>query len=533
MQKTSANFIPLSPISLLKRAARVYPQTISVRYGSISRTWLDMEKRSSLLASALCKEGIKKGDVVSVMAANTPELLEMHFGIPGSGAILNAINTRLDSTIVAYILKHSESKIIFVDTEFYETVSSALEVLKKNITVISILDSEFTNENKTGEMLYEEFIGKGDPFFTLKSPDDEWDTISLNYTSGTTAQPKGVLYHHRGAYLNSLSNILGWEMINHPRYLWTLPMYHCNGWCFPWSLAAVAGTSICIRKVTAEAIFNAINRYEITHFCCAPTVLNLIINSDESEKKPFKHNVKVMTAAAPPPVSIIEQMCVMGFELTHVYGLTETYGPATICAWKKEWEGLPLDKQAQKMARQGIPYHALEDVQILDSTSMDNVANDGSSLGEAMFRGNIIMKGYFKDPESTALAFNKGWFHSGDLGVMHEDSYIELKDRSKDIIISGGENISSIEIEDVLYKHPDILEAAVVAKLDNYWGEVPWAFVTLKNNHNSAGETDIIEYCKIMLAKYKVPKKVIFGTLPKTSTGKVQKFMLRKKANSL
>ncbi len=532
LNQNPANYAPLSPLSLLTRAERVYPDHPAVIHGSLRRNWSETATRCRRLASALALHHIGRGDTVALMAPNIPELLEAHYGIPMAGAVLNALNVRLDAATLAFILEHGEAKVLITDTEFAPLMREALGQIEREILVIDIEDSQGPGGERLGKLTYEEFIAKGDPRFPITLPADEWDAISLNYTSGTTGNPKGVVYHHRGAYLNAMSNIIGWNMAHHPVYLWTLPMFHCNGWCFPWSLAAVAGTSVCLRTVSAGGIFNAIAEQGVNHFCGAPVVLNLLINAPQRERRDFNHTVKVMTAAAPPPPSVLSAMEENGFAMTHVYGLTETYGPAVICSWKPDWDGLSTDEQAKTKARQGVPYHALEDLQILDPQSMAPVAPDASEMGEAMFRGNIVMKGYLKNPKATAQAFAGGWFHSGDLGVMHPDQYIQLKDRSKDIIISGGENISSIEIEDVLYRHPQVLEAAVVAKADDHWGETPCAFVHLKEGAQTT-EQDIIDHCRNNLAHFKAPKNVIFGELPKTSTGKIQKFKLREQANAL
>ena len=532
LEQNPANYAPLSPLSFLARVERVYPDHPAVIHGPIQRSWSQTATRCRRLASALTSRHIGRGDTVAVMAPNIPEILEAHYGIPMAGAVLNALNIRLDAATLAFILEHGEAKVLITDTEFAPVMRDALAQIKREILVIDIEDPQGPGGERLGDITYEDFIAQGDPEFPITLPAVEWDAISLNYTSGTTGNPKGVVYHHRGAYLNAMSNVIGWNMAHHPVYLWTLPMFHCNGWCFPWSLAAVAGTSVCLRAVSASGIFHAIANHGVSHFCGAPIVLNLLVNTPQSERRDFNHTVNVMTAAAPPPPSVLGAMEENGFAMTHVYGLTETYGPAVICAWKPEWDSLSPDEQAKTKVRQGVPYHALEDLQILDPESMQPVAADATEMGEAMFRGNIVMKGYLKNPKATAEAFAGGWFHSGDLGVMHPDQYIQLKDRSKDIIISGGENISSIEIEDVLYCHPGVLEAAVVAKADDHWGETPCAFVHLKEG-TQITEEDIIDHCRANMAHFKVPKTVIFGELPKTSTGKVQKFKLRERANDL
>ena len=536
LDKNPANFQALSPLSFLERAARVYPDAQSVVHGNRRYTWSETFTRARKLASALTKRGIQKGDTVAVMLSNTPEMYEAHFGVPVTGAILNALNYRLDADNIAFILNHGEAKFLITDTEFSDTVKEALgKIGRDDVTIIDV-DDELAEVRgpKLGEKDYEAFLEEGDADFPWTLPDDEWDAISLNYTSGTTGNPKGVVYHHRGAYLNAISNVVGWNMGHHPRYLWTLPMFHCNGWCFPWTLAANAGTSLCLRRVNAANIYAAIADEKATHFCGAPIVLNFVINATEAEKKAFDHTVEVMVAAAPPPASTLENMQKAGFNVTHVYGLTETYGPAVMCAWKPEWDELSIEQQTLKKGRQGVPYHVLQDLQIIDPETMEIVPNDGETMGETMFQGNIVMKGYLKNPDATADAFRGGWFHSGDLGVMQPDDYIKLKDRSKDIIISGGENISSIEVEDTLNKHDAVFAAAVVAKSDEKWGETPCAFIELKPGaEGSVTEDEMIQFCRDNLAHYKCPKNVVFTELPKTSTGKIQKFKLREVAEDL
>ena len=529
LDRCDANYVSLSPLSFLGRVARVYPDHPSVIHGGTRWTWRETAERCNRLASALAKRNIGPGDTVSVMAPNIPALYESHFGVPMTGAVLNALNIRLDAKTLAFILEHGEAKVLITDTEFSPVIKDALRICKQDLLVIDIDDPEGPGGDRLGELTYEELLTEGESNYTWSAPDSEWNAISLNYTSGTTGNPKGVVYHHRGAYLNASSNIIGWNLGHHPTYLWTLPMFHCNGWCFPWSLAAVGGTSVCLRNVSASAIFDAIADHSVTHFCGAPVVLNLIINAAEPETRNFDHTVEVMTAAAPPPAAVLAAMEAAGFSMTHVYGLTETYGPAVICAWHPEWNDLPLAEQADIKSRQGVPYHMLEDLKVLDPETMNSVKPDALQLGEVMFRGNIVMKGYLKNPKATAEAFAGGWFHSGDLGVLYPDGYTQLKDRSKDIIISGGENISSIEIEDTLYRHPDVLEAAVVARPDNKWGETPCAFVTLKDTAVEVTGQDIINFCREQMAHFKIPKTVVFLELPKTSTGKVQKFRLREK----
>ena len=528
-----ANYVSLSPLSFLGRVARVYPDHPSVIHGGTRWTWRETAERCNRLASALTKRNIGPGDTVSVMAPNIPALYESHFGVPMTGAVLNALNIRLDAKTLAFILEHGEAKVLITDTEFSPVIKDALRICNQDLLVIDIDDPEGPGGDRLGELTYEELLTEGESNYTWSAPDSEWNAISLNYTSGTTGNPKGVVYHHRGAYLNASSNIIGWNLGHHPTYLWTLPMFHCNGWCFPWSLAAVGGTSVCLRNVSASAIFDAIADHSVTHFCGAPVVLNLIIHAAESETRNFDHTVEVMTAAAPPPAAVLAAMEAAGFSMTHVYGLTETYGPAVICAWHPEWNDLPLAEQAEIKSRQGVQYHMLEDLKVLDPETMNSVQPDALQLGEVMFRGNIVMKGYLKNPKATAEAFAGGWFHSGDLGVLYPDGYIQLKDRSKDIIISGGENISSIEIEDTLYRHPDVLEAAVVARPDDKWGETPCAFITLKDTAIGVTDQDIIDFCREQMAQFKIPKTVIFLELPKTSTGKVQKFRLREKTEAM
>ena len=527
LDQVEANHAPLSPLSFLRRTAAVYPDYISVVHGARRYTWAETYSRCRRLACALAKQGVKKGDTVAVMASNTPEMYECAFGPAMIGAVVNTLNVRLDADIIAFSLNHAESDVLITDTEFSETVKAALAKAGRDVLVIDIDDPEYDGPGeRLGTIDYEAFLDTGDPEFEWNLPDNEWDAISLNYTSGTTGDPKGVVYHHRGAYLNSVCNVLGWNMTHHPVYLWTLPMFHCNGWCFPWSIAAMAGTNVCLRKVTAANIYAAIADEKVTHFCGAPIVLNFIINAADEERREFDHDVNIMTAAAPPPATTLKGMQEQGFKVTHAYGLTETYGPAVMCAWKNEWDQEPIEKQAYLKARQGVKYHMLEDLTVMDPKTMTPVPADGETMGEVMFKGNIVMKGYLKNPQTTQQALSDGWFHSGDLGVIQPDGYIQLKDRSKDIIISGGENISSIEVESILYRHPDVMAAAVVAKKDEKWGETPCAFLEMKPG-STASEQDMIAFCRDNMAGFKCPKTVVFTELPKTSTGKIQKFRLR------
>ena len=533
LDRTPANFTPLTPLTFIERAATVYPDHPAVIDGEQRFTWSETCARCRRLASALARRGIGPGDCVAVFAPNVRAIYEASFGVPMLGAVLNTINIRLDAATVAFILEHGGAKALITDREFSPVIAGALARVERRPLVIDVDDPLAAGGERIGDVEYEALLEEGDPAFEWSSPDDEWRAIALNYTSGTTASPKGVVYHHRGAYLNALSNIIGWNLAHHPVYLWTLPMFHCNGWCFPWSLAAVGGTSVCMRGVTAGAIYRAIAGDGVTHLCGAPVVLGMILNATEAERRPFSHPVNVMTAAAPPPAAVLERMEQEGFKVTHVYGLTETYGPAVICAWKNEWDGLAMAEQAERKSRQGVRYHVLDTLEVMDPETMAPVPHDGETMGEVMFRGNIVMKGYLGNPAATTEAFAGGWFHSGDLGVVHPDGYIQLKDRSKDIIISGGENISSIEVEDTLYRHPAVLEAAVVARPDDEWGESPCAFVTLRPDAGEVTEKDIIDFCRAGMAHFKAPRTVVFGSLPKTSTGKVQKFRLRERAAAL
>ena len=532
LDRNAANHVPLSPLSFIQRTAAIYPDYPAVSYNGVRRTWAETYDRTRRLASALAARGVGRGDTVAVVAANIPEMFEAHFGVPMAGAVLNAINTRLDAEGIAFILKHGEAKVLIVDPEFSEVVERAVRIAHApDLLVVDIVDPSFPGGQRIGRLTYDELLAEGDPAFDWLMPQDEWDAIALNYTSGTTGDPKGVVYHHRGAALNALSNIVTWGMGHHARYLWTLPMFHCNGWCFPWTIAANAGVAVCLRAVRAEPIFQLIRDEKVTHFCGAPIVLNMLASAPD-ELRDFDHEVKVMTAGAPPPARVIEAMEGMGVEVTHVYGLTETYGPSVVCAWKGEWDSRNRGERARLKVRQGVPNIALSEMMVADPETLQPVPADGTTMGEVFMRGNNVMKGYLKNPSSTEKAFRGGWFASGDLGVMHPDGYVELKDRSKDIIISGGENISSIEVEDVLYRHPAVMVAGVVAKPDEKWGETPCAFIELRDGV-STDEAEIIAFCRDNLAHYKCPRKVVFGELPKTPTGKIQKFMLRASAREV
>jgi len=527
LDRNPANYQPLTPLSFLERAAEVYPDATAIVHGARSWNYRQFYSRARQLASALARRGIKRGDTVSVMLANTPALIDAHYGVPMTGAVLNALNTRLDAALIAFILDHADTKVLITDREFSKIVKEALARAKVKPLVVDYDDPEFTGAGeRLGSLEYEEFLREGDADFVWQMPDDEWDAISLNYTSGTTGDPKGVVYHHRGAYLLALGNVITCGMGKHPVYLWTLPMFHCNGWCFPWTLSVVAGTHVCLRAVRAAPIFDAIATRKVTHLCGAPIVMSTLLNAPAQEKKALPHVVEFVTAAAPPPEAVLAAMKAAGFNVTHVYGLTEVYGPACVNEWRREWDALPGAAQAAKKARQGVRYPVLEALDVLDPATMQPVPRDGETLGEVMFRGNVVMKGYLKNKSATEKEFAGGWFHSGDLGVIHPDGYIQLKDRSKDIIISGGENISSIEVEDALYKHPAVSAVAVVAKPDDKWGETPCAFVEFKPGASATAE-ELIAWCRSQLAAYKCPRQIVFTEIPKTSTGKIQKFKLR------
>ena len=532
MPPVAANFQALSPLTFLERAGNVYPERVALINGPLRQTWGETYARCRRLGSALAARGIGLGDTVAVLAPNGPAIFEAHFGVPLCGAVLNAINTRLDAEAIGFILQHGEARVLLVDKEFGELALRAVSHMAKPPLLIGIDDPTYAEGRLIGQLEYEQLLAEGDPEAPWSLPDDEWQAIALNYTSGTTGNPKGVVYHHRGAHLNALSNMISWEMSRFPVYLWTLPMFHCNGWCFPWALAAAVGTSVCLRHVRAEAIYPALAEHAIDHFCGAPIVLNMLANAPAELQALKTRPVKVLTAGAAPPAAVIEAMEALDFRVTHVYGLTETYGPSVVCAWQDEWDAAPAEQRARLKARQGVRQLLLDGLMVADPDTLQPVPKDGQTLGEIMMRGNLVMKGYLKNPSATAEAFDGGWFHSGDLAVWHPDGYVEIRDRSKDIIISGGENISSIEVEDALYRHPLILEAAVVAMPHAKWGETPCAFVTPRDGSSLSAE-EVIVWCQQHLARFKVPGQVVFASLPKTSTGKVQKFLLREQARAM
>lgn len=528
LPRTPANFVALSPLRYLERAAYIYPDQASIIHGNRQISWKQTYQRCRQFASQLQQLGIVKNDTVSVLLPNVPAMIEAHFAVPMAGAVLNTLNTRLDAKTIAFMLEHAETKVLLVDPEFVNLAREALSLIpNQHIIVIDVADEEYEGENQfLGSFEYEEWLAQGDANFEWQLPEDEWDAISLNYTSGTTGNPKGVVYHHRGAYLNAASNILACGMKPRAVYLWTLPLFHCNGWCFAWSIAASGGTNICLRKVDPKLVMQLIAKHKVDYFCGAPIVLSMIINLPKEKQPSIEHHVEVMVAGAAPPVAVIEGMRNIGINVNHVYGLTETYGPSALCASQAGWSDLSITEQAQLHSRQGVPYPLQDSMRVLDPETMQPVPNDGETMGEIMFRGNIVMKGYLKNPKATEEAFAGGWFHTGDLAVCHPDGYAKITDRSKDIIISGGENISSLEVEDVLYKHPAVLTAAVVAKPDERWQEVPCAFIELKTGASVTPE-EIIEHCQKELARFKVPKDVVITEIPKTSTGKLQKFILR------
>ena len=532
LDKNAANFVALSPLSYIERAAQVYPQRCAVVYGERRQTWAQTYERCRRLAGALAARGIGPGDTVAVMLPNVPAMFEAHFGVPMTGAVLNTLNTRLDAEAIAFMLQHGEAKVVLTDREFAGVMAKALAMCGTHRPyVIEVEDDTAPEGMHLGDTSYEDFLALGDPQYAWQLPADEWDAIALNYTSGTTGNPKGVVTHHRGAYLNAASNVISWQLPHHATYLWTLPMFHCNGWCFPWTMALIAGTSVCLRRVDPTLIFGLIREHHITHLSGAPIVYSMLINTPDELRAGITHQIHGQIAGAAPPAAVIEGCERIGIELIHVYGLTEVYGPAAVCAKQEEWAGLPIEQRAQLNGRQGVPAPMQQAIAVLDPETMQPVPADGETMGEIFFRGNVVMKGYLKNPSATEEAFEGGWFHTGDLAVMYPDGYVKIRDRSKDVIISGGENISSIELEDALHRHPAVMLAAVVAMPDARWGEVPCAFVELKPGA-SVTEDEILAFCRPLMARFKVPKRVVFGNLPKTSTGKIQKFMLRDQVKS-
>ena len=533
LDKVPANHTPLSPLSYIQRAASVYPDQLAVVHGERRFTWTETFARCRQLASALQQHGIGLNDTVAVLATNIPAFYESLNGIPACGAVINPINIRLDADAIAFILDHGEAKVLITDTEFAPVVKEALQKCDADPLIIDIADEDALCHDRLGDIEYEEFIAAGDPNFEWRLPEDEWQAIALCYTSGTTGNPKGVVTHHRGAYLNSIGNALAWTMPQNPVYLWTLTMFHCCGWCYPWTIAMQGGTNVCLRRIAAADIYAAIDEHGVSHFCGAPIVLNFIVNAEDDERRDLKEPINVMTAGAAPPAAILKSMADQGFKVTHAYGLTEVYGPAVFTAHQQSWDSLSSLELAEKRIQQGVRYNVLEDLDVIDPGTMKPVPRDGETIGEIMFKGNVVMRGYLKNPDATRESLADGWFHSGDLGVMHPENYIQLKDRSKDIIISGGENISSIEVEEVLYKHPHVLEAAVVARPDDKWGETPCAFVNLKPSAPDVSAQELINYCRDNIARFKAPKTIVFRDLPKTSTGKIQKFKLRVQADEM
>jgi len=528
LDKSEANHTPLTPLTFIRRSALAHPSRTAVIHGDIRRTWAETYQRCLKMASALRKLGVKKGDTVAALLPNIPEMLELHFAVPMIGAVLNAQNTRLDARSMTFMLNHGRAKVFFTDREYHEQAREAVAGCDAKPVVIDVEDPTFTGGERIGSMTYDELLATGDDDFQWSLPDDEWQAIALNYTSGTTGNPKGVVYHHRGAHLNALSNVIGFGLPSGAVYLWTLPMFHCNGWCYPWAVTAVAGTHVCLRAPHPGPVFDAIARHGVTHFCAAPVVLNMLINAPEEQRRPFSQKVTAATGGAAPPAATIEAMESMGIGIVHLYGLTETYGPSVICEFQDDWRDLDSKQKAVKMARQGIPSLSMTDMMVANPSTLEPVPQDGRTIGELFLRGNSVMKGYLSNPEETDKALKGGWFHTGDLGVWHPDGYVEIKDRSKDIIISGGENISTLEVESTLYDHPAVLEAAVVAAPDEHWGETPCAFITLKAGHDDISAEDIVAHCRAHLAGFKVPRQIIFtDELPKTSTGKIQKHVLR------
>jgi fatty-acyl-CoA synthase len=532
LDKNAANYVPLSPLSYLERSAMVYPDRLAVIYGELRQTWAQTYQRCRRLASALAARGIGRGDTVAVMLPNVPAMFEAHFGVPMTGAVLNTLNTRLDAEAIAFMLQHGDAKVLLTDREFAGVIEKALAMLgTRRPLVIEVDDDSAPAGTRLGQLSYEALLAEGNPQHPLRLPDDEWDAIALNYTSGTTGNPKGVVTHHRGAYLNAASNVISWQMPHHATYLWTLPMFHCNGWCFPWTMALIAGTSVCLRRVDPALIYPLIREHHVTHMCGAPIVYSMLINAPAELRAGITHTVQGLIAGAAPPAAVIEGCEAVGIDITHVYGLTEVYGPAAVCAKQESWAALPIERRAELNGRQGVPYPLQQAVAVLDPQTLQPVPTDGETIGEIFFRGNVVMKGYLKNPVATEEAFEGGWFHTGDLAVMHPDGYVKIKDRSKDVIISGGENISSLEVEDVLHRHPAVMLAAVVAQPDPKWGEVPCAYVEIKPG-STVTEAELIDFCRTMLARFKVPKRIRFSNLPKTSTGKIQKFVLRQQSQS-